>query len=1093
MQVDRSTFSLLTERATQAREGQKDAPRELELRCTFPIHRTAFTDALTYYKHVAKTDVRESRETVAASVEGHRVTLDPNPDPGAEEAEKAALHRPMMLKQRVAPAVDIPEYGLRLNLKSEVPVPPSSLATRDVVARALAKPREGEPVLIRDKHRFSCAVAPDVRVDLTVVRQWRSEAPLEDDVRDRRESAETVYEAEVEFVPRPQPSSSSETTESKQKQQRGVGKKKKKGAAAAAASQDDNEVPQKSAEEVVKTLLRVASVMLKTLHNVQYLLPESVARGARQEYANLVAHLTYPRPPPFIGPKPVTLMQENLCGIVRDGAYTLTEKADGERRFLMVDRTGRVFTMDDRLAVSFTGLTSREPAEDAATLMDGEYLPATADRPYPMFLAFDVYFWAGKDVRSMPLMTSSPDLPSRLSLGQKFLSRLERFESRSPDHDCRCVMKTFYAIDSGLESLHEAVRNVVRRREARLFPYDVDGLIFTPARLAVGQEASSKQQQQQDRKRRGDDGSGRCVATTAGRPSNGGTWRMAFKWKPPEMNTVDFMVRFRVDEPAPSPERVLVDLYVGRDVSADPDPVGPLTFFSSDEGRAPRFDKKKKKVRDYRAVLFEPRDVPVEERGAVQTTTLTTDARGVPYTTQHNEEIPDGGVVEFSYRGGDGEGGGGSWVPLRNRHDKKMPNSLENAESVWRSIRFPIRESVLAGADPEARAEAQKLMASCAEAAAVVDGVVDAGRYYVRDTTEVDRKSLGLYPMNQFHNWIKSRLLRWFSGRGDVRALLDLGSGKGGDIPKWLAMDGLERVLGLDLYVDSIVDPVDGAYARLRKQQQRQRKDGSSPTIAFVAYDLREPLDGNGIRAMDDAHGNRAFAHVLWGLRDSAGIRDPQLRKMHGFATQPFDIVSCQFAIHYFFSSGEVLRTFARNVADSLRPGGYFLGTCMDGTAVDVAMRSKARGDAISSSSRDASTPLLWHIQKLYDGSMADVTEPSERLGFAVRVYLESIGQAQVEYLVDFQTLRAEMARVGLVPVSPPASEGGLFEDTPGSGSFQTVFRAMKKAHEEGGDEGEGEASRISSALSMTDAHRAYSFFNRWFLFRKQSDDTNRR
>jgi mRNA (guanine-N7-)-methyltransferase len=40
-----------------------------------------------------------------------------------------------------------------------------------------------------------------------------------------------------------------------------------------------------------------------------------------------------------------------------------------------------------------------------------------------------------------------------------------------------------------------------------------------------------------------------------------------------------------------------------------------------------------------------------------------------------------------------------------------------------------------------------------------------------------------------------------------------------------------------------------------------------------------------------------------------------------------FDIVSCQFSIHYAFESTERTRTFISNVAFKLRPGGLFIGT----------------------------------------------------------------------------------------------------------------------------------------------------------------------
>eukprot|EP01103_Thecamoeba_quadrilineata_P013752 TRINITY_DN3910_c0_g1_i1.p1 TRINITY_DN3910_c0_g1~~TRINITY_DN3910_c0_g1_i1.p1 ORF type:complete len:218 (+),score=21.23 TRINITY_DN3910_c0_g1_i1:155-808(+) len=40
-----------------------------------------------------------------------------------------------------------------------------------------------------------------------------------------------------------------------------------------------------------------------------------------------------------------------------------------------------------------------------------------------------------------------------------------------------------------------------------------------------------------------------------------------------------------------------------------------------------------------------------------------------------------------------------------------------------------------------------------------------------------------------------------------------------------------------------------------------------------------------------------------------------------------FDLVNCQFALHYSFESEEYARGLLRNVTDRLKPGGYFIGT----------------------------------------------------------------------------------------------------------------------------------------------------------------------
>ena len=43
-----------------------------------------------------------------------------------------------------------------------------------------------------------------------------------------------------------------------------------------------------------------------------------------------------------------------------------------------------------------------------------------------------------------------------------------------------------------------------------------------------------------------------------------------------------------------------------------------------------------------------------------------------------------------------------------------------------------------------------------------------------------------------------------------------------------------------------------------------------------------------------------------------------------------FDVVSCQFAAHYFFKNAETLGNFCGIVGSRLRKGGYFVCTCMD-------------------------------------------------------------------------------------------------------------------------------------------------------------------
>lgn len=56
--------------------------------------------------------------------------------------------------------------------------------------------------------------------------------------------------------------------------------------------------------------------------------------------------------------------------------------------------------------------------------------------------------------------------------------------------------------------------------------------------------------------------------------------------------------------------------------------------------------------------------------------------------------------------------------------------------------------------------------------------------------------------------------------------------------------------------------------------------------------------------------------------------KDPSLRELRQRIV--FDVVSTQFALHYFFESEVKLRAFLRNVTDRLEEGGVFIGTTID-------------------------------------------------------------------------------------------------------------------------------------------------------------------
>jgi hypothetical protein len=64
--------------------------------------------------------------------------------------------------------------------------------------------------------------------------------------------------------------------------------------------------------------------------------------------------------------------------------------------------------------------------------------------------------------------------------------------------------------------------------------------------------------------------------------------------------------------------------------------------------------------------------------------------------------------------------------------------------------------------------------------------------------------------------------------------------------------------------------------------------------------------------------------------------------------SQRFDIVSCQFSMHYGFSSEERVRSFLTVVASSLRIGGVFIGTTVDDS--ELLRRREQLGNSFGNS-----------------------------------------------------------------------------------------------------------------------------------------------
>jgi hypothetical protein len=201
----------------------------------------------------------------------------------------------------------------------------------------------------------------------------------------------------------------------------------------------------------------------------------------------------------------------------------------------------------------------------------------------------------------------------------------------------------------------------------------------------------------------------------------------------------------------------------------------------------------------------------------------------------------------------------------------------------------------------------------------------------------------------------------------------------------------------------------------------------------------------------------------VFGVTEPEGAVPAYIQKvMAGSFRAGADVAACMFALHYFFETEATLNGFLRNLEETVKMGGLFIGCCFDGDKVFNLLRGVQKGHSKSGMEGDAP---IWTITKDYDH---DVFAPDETsIGLGIDVEFMSIGTAHKEYLVSFEFLKKKMKSVGFRLLDErECKEMGLQEST-------NTFDVSHKM-----------AERAGKKYAMPDAVKQFSFLNRWFIFK---------
>ena len=843
-------------------------------------------------------------------------------------------------------------------------------------------------------------------------------------------------------------------------------------------------------ENVIQSMNNLIQTSLKDIHNTEYLLTnrkkneikdlyhtlteqnnydkekkeserineelKTLFISKEKKYQSKIAELKSKRykimkkikPTRFKGPQPVSmslhcLLPSNPYTILK--GYVVTEKADGIRAQLFISSkegyliTGKMEVIDTNLRFeNISGLW----------LFDGEYITKNKKGDdIQLFMIFDVYYAADSapegitypnHAYSYPWLSNKGEL-SRSSILHDFRTNVS-ISSNDEKNKMRIDYKTYLEGPktlkkdkkdetkyTNLTAMGKVSKKILDIEKKDGFEYNIDGLIYLPMHLPVNSM---------------NEGENNKI---------GGTWNINYKWKPPEENTIDFKIKIvknknrdKITSITKDNEIIQckeIELYVGYNLHDD------MTHDFCWE-----ILKNNKNYKD--EILF-MKDINIA------TTKIPLTNKKI-LCLKDKVEIQDDMIIEMRYQQDDEM----KWIPLRHRKDKTTPQYFDTANNIWETIQEPVTVDMIKGKG------LNKTIKTYTES--IQEKEIS---YYVDKSNLIDIDE----PLKKFHNYIKSKLIQSICSIGNKSiSIMDTSIGKGGDISKYLrSRNRITFLLGLDISPD-----INKAAHRFYFENIKK------PKAMFIQYDTGEIIkEGNGCKGKkEDIEKNNILLDIIYNKNKKIPIKYKEIHlKYKDLGNKGFDIISSQFSIHYYFKNELTLRNYIQNISDNCKPGGYFIGTCYDGKKVFQELLTNNKMEMIDDFGNE-----IYSINKEYEIEDFEYRKDdwSNMFGQEINVYMNSIGQKHIEYLVNFELLIDMMNEYGLKPVSLTLDKrhSGIFDNMnytymKGIGGFEQILKGLKNMNDP------LLKKYYSEALEMLKEENKMlcelSSLNNWFIFQK--------
>jgi hypothetical protein len=594
-------------------------------------------------------------------------------------------------------------------------------------------------------------------------------------------------------------------------------------------------------DATVENIIQLITMILQTRQTNFYVITNNEKRHVLNQYKALFN--TYS----FVGAQPETLHKNQLTNLYKE-LYSVTDKADGERVFMFIDSSKKIYFIDNNLSKIYK--TNLEHPHYYTTVIDGELV--TIDGKIH-FLAFDLVAYNGEDIRGNSNYTLKP----RLNRLNHIISTLKQVG----DSPYVISMKKYYMNNVFLGS--EVILSTVSEKQ-----YKNDGLIFTPVNQSYPRTKK---------------------------------WPGLLKWKPAELNTIDLYSVKR--------EGNSWDLYVQH------------------------VDKEKMEGHNKpRLELFDVNKLCNNENRDFTTFRTTFDQSNLDPTTM--EPYQSNTVIEYRW-----DALTNMFVPLRTRWDKtsnpsKHGNFSAVACDIWNNIHNPIEPKVL-----------------------------------FKFTTYKDSKDFFFEKMRKFHNKIKETLYNKYTK--DCEYLLELCSGRGGDLNKWV-YNNVRNVHGYDISEQNVSE------CQRRVAHHQSANPELTKNYKFQLADMRE--------------------------------RHPQILSQ---LENKYSVVTSHFAFHYFFEKESAFSNILEVLEKSIKQNGHFILTFIDDAKLSNLFDNK------EFAYKDIDSEVAYFLQK-------DVKTASNFFGNKLRITLNGnniLSEGSNEFIINFEDFVGIMKQKGFELVETKSFE----------------------------------------------------------------------